>query len=54
VVAFCRLPDACCKPALVEQWDDVPPVSEDYSRARDAIVARIGRLLDELISAKKR
>ncbi len=28
------------------RWDDVPPVSEGFEAARDAIVARIGRLLD--------
>jgi protein-tyrosine-phosphatase len=31
--------------ARVERWDDVPAVSADFTRARDAIVARVGRLL---------
>ena len=31
--------------ARVERWDDVPAVSADFARARDVIVARVGRLL---------
>lgn len=31
---------------LVEQWDDVPMVSDGYAAARDAIVARVVALLD--------
>ena len=32
----------------VERWDDVPAVSEDFVKARDAITARLPRLLDTL------
>ena len=32
----------------LERWDDVPAVSEDFARARDAIVARVTALLDEV------
>ena len=31
-----------------ERWDDVPAVSDGYEAARDAMLERIGRLLDEL------
>ena len=31
-----------------ERWDDVPAVSEGYKPARDIIVGRLPRLLDEL------
>ena len=48
VVAFCKLPDTYYKKVTVEEWDDVPPVSEDYQKARDAILDHIGRLLDKL------
>jgi chromate transporter len=34
--------------ARVDRWDDIPPVSESYPKARAAIVARVGALLDEL------
>lgn len=48
VVAFCPLPADYQKLAPVEQWTDVPPISDDYDRSRDEIVKRINRLLDEL------
>lgn len=48
VVTFCELPEACTTAAPVECWDDVPPVSENYARARDNIVGRIRLLLDKL------
>jgi hypothetical protein len=34
--------------ASVERWDDLPLVSDGYATARDAIVARVERLLDEV------
>jgi hypothetical protein len=48
VVAFCPLPAGYGGLEAKEIWDDVPPVSEDYDRACDAIVERVVRLLDEL------
>jgi protein-tyrosine-phosphatase len=48
VITFCQLPEAYSKAGAVEQWSDVPPVSEDYAKARDAIIGRIRGLLDEL------
>ena len=47
IVTFCELPEACVT-ATVERWDGVPPVSEDYETARDEIVRRVIRLLDQL------
>jgi protein-tyrosine-phosphatase len=32
----------------IDRWDDVPMVSDGYARARDAIVARVEALLDDL------
>lgn len=52
VVAFCELPQAFSKNGRVEHWSNLPAVSEDYSKARDAIVERVRHLLDELGSAK--
>jgi arsenate reductase (thioredoxin) len=52
VVAFCQLPDGYAKATPVEQWDDMPPMSEDYNKFRDLVVERIKRLLDELGAAK--
>lgn len=32
----------------VDRWDDVPAVSDGYEAAREAIDARVGRLVEEL------
>jgi hypothetical protein len=48
VVAVRPLPEAYGGSRAIEIRGDVPPVSENYERARDAIVERIERLLDEL------
>ncbi len=48
VVAFCELPEEYRNKTAVEQWDGVPPVSENYETARDAIVERIHRLMNSL------
>jgi arsenate reductase (thioredoxin) len=49
VVAFgCDLGPLAARARRIERWDDVPAVSEDFERARDAIVARVTRLLDEV------
>ena len=52
VVAFCSLPEEFHKSVPVEEWNDVPTVSEDYGKARDTIVEHVKRLLDELESKK--
>lgn len=40
---------AALNPAVpVERWDDVPAVSDGYAAAREAIEARVTRLVDEL------
>jgi protein-tyrosine-phosphatase len=51
VVTFCSLPDDY-RSVAVEEWNDVPTVSDDYNRARNAIVERVERLLNELESKK--
>jgi arsenate reductase (thioredoxin) len=49
VVAFgCDPTDLAPAGAAVERWDDIPAVSEDYGRARDAIAARVRALVDQL------
>jgi protein-tyrosine-phosphatase len=46
VVSFgCELAFAGPATKPVEQWDDLPMVSDGYSTARDAIVARVETLL---------
>ncbi len=46
VVTFGELPIEYHGQAIVERWDDIPPVSESYEQARDAILARIRQMLD--------
>ncbi len=48
IVSFCELPEEYRGKVEVEQWDDVPPVSEDYEKARDAIVERTKRLVNNI------
>jgi arsenate reductase (thioredoxin) len=48
VVSFCTLPEGYLQGSQVEYWEDVPPVSEDYEKARDAIVERLKGLLNHL------
>jgi arsenate reductase (thioredoxin) len=53
VIAFgCDL-SAIAPPGLaVERWDEVPAVSEDYGRARDAIATRVRALVDRMLGAR--
>jgi protein-tyrosine-phosphatase len=49
VVSFgCDLGDLAPAGVPVERWDDVPAVSEDFQKARNAIAARLLRLLEGL------
>ena len=46
VITFCDLPAQYQQHVIIEQWADIPPVSENYAQARDAIVGRIRLLLN--------
>jgi arsenate reductase len=48
LITFCELPNELQQEAAVEHWDDVPPVSENYEQARDAILERINNLVRTL------
>ena len=48
VISFCELPDRFQKKGRIEQWDDIPSVSENYEKARDIIVKQLLRLIDNL------
>jgi protein-tyrosine-phosphatase len=45
IISFCELPEEFQNKIPVEQWADVPPVSEDYEKARDAIIEKIDQIL---------
>lgn len=47
IITFCELPVEYQSKASVKQWDGVPPVSENFQKARDEIVERIEQLLKE-------
>jgi len=51
LVAFCQLPEEYDPVAPSERWNDIPPLSEDYGRSRDAMLDRIRQLLDKLRAA---
>ncbi len=44
VVTFCELPGEYQNKVVIERWDDVPPVSENYETARDEIITRLKQL----------
>ena len=45
VITFCELPIKYAQ-TVTGHWDDIPPVSESYEKARDAILERIQQLLN--------
>jgi protein-tyrosine-phosphatase len=44
VVSMCDLPAELSGGARVEAWSDIPPVTVDYAKARDALAAHVARL----------
>jgi protein-tyrosine-phosphatase len=50
IISFCELPVEYREKAIVEDWNDVPPVSEDYDKARDAILEHIRDLINNIRS----
>ena len=48
LVSFCELPAEYTQGAIVEQWDGIPAVSENYERARDAIIERLHQLVTRI------
>jgi arsenate reductase (thioredoxin) len=48
IIAFCQLQVEYHEKASIEFWDDMPPVSENYEQARDAILERINNLINTL------
>jgi protein-tyrosine-phosphatase len=48
IVVFCELPEEYPKKAGTESWDDVPPVSENYEMSRNAILAHLRKMMNNL------
>lgn len=51
IVSFCELSDEYKDKIMIEQWDDVPPVSENYDKARDAIIEYLNVLITNIRSS---
>lgn len=47
LITFCELPVQYEQQSAVEHWEGIPPVSENYEQARDAIIGRIRQLLND-------
>jgi protein-tyrosine-phosphatase len=47
IVSFCELPHEY-QQTKIEQWNDVPPVSENYEQARDTILGHMNSLFVKL------
>ena len=49
IVSFSELPEEYQERIIVEQWNDIPPVSEDYAKARNAILAKLRILMNSIL-----
>ena len=47
IITFCELPEEYQNKIAIEQWDNVPPVSENYEIARDVIMKHLKHLLNK-------
>ena len=48
IIAFCELPEEYQGKSIVERWDGVPPVSENYEMARDVIIEHLDHLMNNM------
>ena len=49
IISFCELPEEYQEKIIIEQWNDIPSVSEDYAKARDAILAKLKMLMNSIL-----
>jgi len=48
MISFCKLPGEFQNKIMTEQWNGIPPVSENYNQARDALLERLNHLIEEI------
>ena len=48
IITFCELPEEYQGKSVIEHWDNVPPISEDYDKARDAIIKHLNHLMNNM------
>jgi arsenate reductase len=52
MISFCDMPSEFVEASAVEQWKDIPPVSQDYEQARGVILEHLHDLLNRLRSPR--
>jgi protein-tyrosine-phosphatase len=48
LVSFCELPEEHQTKIILDRWDDVPSVSEEYDRTRNATLEKLKQLMEGL------
>src|SRR5262245_3157900 len=48
IISFCILPVEYQTKAMIDEWNNIPSVSENYEKARDAILERLNWLINEI------
>lgn len=48
IVSFCELPEEYQQETIIQQWDNIPPVSENYQKAQDAILEGLNLLMNRI------
>jgi hypothetical protein len=48
IVSFCELPREFEKKAPIEQWDNIPAVSENYDQVGNVILERLNQFLERI------
>lgn len=51
MISFCELPAEYGTVTVIEQWNDVPPISQDYNKARDVILEHLHELINKIRSS---
>lgn len=51
IVSFCELPTQYGEMTVIEQWTDIPPVSQEYDKSRDVILEHLRDLLNRIRSS---
>lgn len=45
IISFCELPAEFKRNKNIEQWNEIPPVSENYEKTRDMIIAKLKAMM---------
>jgi hypothetical protein len=53
VIIFCELTSGYKPQGMIEHWNDIPPVSQNYERSRDAIIVHLKQVINNIQSDKR-